>query len=71
MQSSTDSTKVSASVTGAILMASSAILLIAQWAKFPLTQGDVLNLATSLGMASGLVVTVFGLLRKLIVNKTA
>ena len=52
-------------------MASSMILLIAQWAKFPLTQGDVLNIATSLGMASGLVVTVFGLLRKLLVNKTA
>jgi hypothetical protein len=71
MQSSIDPTKVSATVTGTILMASGAIIYIAQWVNFPLSQSDVASLAASFGMAAGLVTAVFGLFRKLLVRASA
>lgn len=70
MQSSVDPSKVSATVTGAIITASSAIVWVAQWAHFPLVQGDVQALATGLGMTAGLIWAIAGLIRKVLVGKS-
>lgn len=68
MQSSIDPAKVSATVTGFILMASSAILYVAAWVGFPLTEGDIVSAASGIGMAVGLVTAIFGFLRKTLVK---
>lgn len=69
--SSTDPTKLGAAVQGGILAVSGILLFVAQFFGIPLMESDVVTLAKESGIAVGALVTIFGLLRKMVVAFTS
>ena len=67
MWSSVNSDQVSATVTGAIIWASAAIVWFASVHGLSITSADVSQQAAVLGQVIGLLWTAFGLVRKFIV----
>lgn len=68
LQSSQDPTQVAKSVEGVILSLSAVIVLVAtQFFHIQLSANDVITLATELGATAGAMMTIFGLIRKVVI----
>lgn len=68
--SSVDSSKVSATVSGIIMMLSSGIVLLASHLGLNIVNDQVTAAATDFGALAGTVWTVFGIIRKIVVAFT-
>lgn len=69
--SSTNSAKVAATVTGLMVSVASIIVLISGHFGFPVTVENVTTFAGELGTAAGVIYTIFGIIRKIVVKVTA
>ena len=67
LASSADPKQLSATVTGIIIGLSAVIIFLAKKAGLPLTDTDVATIAEQAGLVVGLLYTVFGLVRKLVI----
>lgn len=68
LSSSINPEQLSARVSGAILMFSSLVILVANWIGFPLAESQVAELAQQAGMAVGGMWFLFGFFRKLVIS---
>ena len=68
LSSSEDPSKLSATVSGAILAFSSLIIMGAGWAGFPLAESQIGLFAQQTGMAVGSLWFLWGVIRKIIVH---
>jgi len=65
-QSSADPEKVSKTVTGAMMMLSAFGIAAMSYFGIPLTDGQWVEISTQFGLAVGSLVTIFGLIQKVL-----
>lgn len=68
LKSSQDENSVSNTVRGAVLAFSSLMLLAAKYFELPLTESDVVEIATQIGAASGALWLLYGMAMKVVMK---
>lgn len=68
LASSVDSSKLSTTISGTIIMFSSLIVMLASYYGFNISSEQVSELATQAGLAVGTITTLYGLIRKILVK---
>ena len=68
LSSSVDGNKLASTVKGAIVLCSGLVIVLAQYLGLPLTETNVVELASQAGIATGALWTIYGLLQKAVVK---
>lgn len=68
LSSSSDGSKLADTVKGSIVLCSGLIIVLAQYLGVPLTETNVLELASQAGIAVGAIWAIYGLLKKALVR---
>jgi len=68
LSSSTNPEQIANTVKGAVLMSAGIIVFLARMFNFPLTETEIVNFASQLGIVIGAIWTVYGLVMKFVVS---